>query len=253
MFSGKGTFGSLSLLLDRNVLFFKKNSEDKTVQQLCDFFDIKPGITALIGGGGKTSTMYALAEELRKKGSVIICTSTHILCPPQYPFLPRLSDKLPFSEVVSTGSINGRKLSTPEQSFDRLMQFADYVIVEADGSRQLPLKAHASHEPVIPKEANKVLVVIGIDGLGKPIKDVAHRPELYATIVHADVDTTVTADMIHQVVMTYPRCDGIIINKADDPERLKKALQLAKLFDVPVAITAWQTNDPIKAYRREHK
>lgn len=221
------------------------------MQRLCEFFEIKPGITALIGGGGKTSTMYALAEELREKGSVIICTSTHILCPPQYPFLPRLSEKLAFGEVVSTGSIDGQKLSMPEQAFDVLMQFADYVLVEADGSRQLPLKAHASHEPAIPNEANKVLVVIGIDGIGKPIKDAAHRPELYASIVCTDVDTAVTAEMLREVVCTYPRFDGIVINKADDPEALENALQLSELFDEPVAITAWQKNDPIKAYRRK--
>ena len=221
------------------------------MQKLYEFFDIEPGITALIGGGGKTSTMYALAEELRKNGSVIVCTSTHILCPPQYPFLPRLSNKLVSGEVVSTGSIDGHKLSTPEQSFDELTRFADYVLIEADGSRQLPLKAYASHEPVIPKEANTVLVVIGIDGLGKPIKDAAHRPELYAAIVHTDVETAVTAKMISDVVRTYPRCDGIVINKADDPEALEKALQLAALFDIPVAIAALQTSNPIKAYRRK--
>lgn len=223
------------------------------MQKLCEFFDIRPGVTALIGGGGKTSTMYALAEELRKKGSVIVCTSTHILCPPQYPYLPRLSEKLAFGEVVSTGTLDAHKLSTPEQSFSELMKYADYVLVEADGSRQLPLKAHTSYEPVIPKEANKVLVVIGIDGIGRPIKDVAHRPELYAATVHADIDAEVTPEMIHDVVHTYPRFDGIVINKADDPEQVEKALQLAKLLDVPVAITAWQTNDPIKAYRRKEE
>ena len=221
------------------------------MQRLCEFFDIRPGITALIGGGGKTSTIYALAEELRKKGSVIVCTSTHIIRPPQYSYLPRFSEKLLFGEVFSTGSIDGHKLSAPEQSFEELTQFADYVLVEADGSRQLPLKAHASHEPVIPKEANQVIVVIGIDGLGKPIRDVAHRPELYAAIVHADIDAPVTAEMIRDVVYTYPLCDGVIINKADDSERFEKAMRLAALFDVPVAITAWQTNDPIKAYRRK--
>ena len=221
------------------------------MQRLCEFFDIRPGITALIGGGGKTSTIYALAEELRKKGSVIVCTSTHIIRPPQYPYLPRFSEKLLFGEVFSTGSIDGHKLSAPEQSFEELTQFADYVLVEADGSRQLPLKAHASHEPVIPKEANQVIVVIGIDGLGKPIRDVAHRPELYAEIVHADIDAPVTAELIRDVVYTSPLCDGVIINKADDSERFEKAMRLAALFDVPVAITAWQTNDPIKAYRRK--
>ena len=122
--------------------------------------------------------------------------------------------------------------------------------MEADGSRQLPLKAHAPHEPVIPDEVGTVLVVIGIDGLGKPIREVAHRPERYARIVHASPDDAVTVEMIRAVVMTYPRCDGIIINKADDETLLKKAELLAEQFIVPVAITAWKTDHPIKAYRR---
>lgn len=220
------------------------------MQKLCEFFDIRPGVTALIGGGGKTSTMYALAEELRKKGSVIVCTSTHILCPPQYPYLPRLSEKLAFGEVVSTGTLDGHKLSTPEQSFSELTKYADYVLVEADGSRQLPLKAYASHEPVIPKEANTVLVLIGVDGLGKPISNVAHRQELYAKICGTTLDAVVTEEMIAKVVATYPRCDGVIINKADDERLIEKAERIAALFSVPTAITAWQTEHPIKALRR---
>ena len=141
------------------------------MQSLCSFFGIKKGVTALIGGGGKTSTMYYLAEELREKGSVIVCTSTHILRPPQIPYRPRLSEHLKPGDVVSTGTIDGVKLSAPEQPFSELVRLADYVLVEADGSRQLPLKAHAPHEPVIPPEANTVLVLIGVDGLGKPIRE----------------------------------------------------------------------------------
>lgn len=220
------------------------------MQKLNEFFHIGPGITALIGGGGKTSAMYALAEELREKGSVIVCTSTHILCPPQYPYLPRISEEIKPGVVVSTGTIDGSKLSSPEQPFSELMRFADYILVEADGSRQLPLKAHASHEPVIPKEAGKVLVLVGVDGLGKTIKEAAHRPEIYAEICHAALDDVVTEKMIRTVVSTYPRCDGLIINKADDAERIAKAESIARLFSVPVAITAFKTEHPIRAYRR---
>lgn len=221
------------------------------MQNLSDFFQIQKGVTALIGGGGKTSTMYALAEELRATGSVIVCTSTHILKPQQYPYLPRLTESLNPGEVVSTGSIDGSKLSTPEQPFSELIRYADYVLVEADGSRQLPLKAHAPHEPVIPKEANKVLVVIGIDGLHRPIREVAHRPELYAALCHADIGDPVTEGMIVTVVSTYPRCDGVVINKTDRADTLQNAISLASHFRVPVAVTAWQTEHPIKALRRK--
>lgn len=220
------------------------------MEQLSTFFGIRPGVTALIGGGGKTSTMYALAEELRRNGSVIVCTSTHILRPPQYPFVPHLEKPLQSGEVVSTGTVDGQKLSMPEQPISLLIRFADYVLVEADGSRQLPLKAHAAHEPVIPKEANTVLVLIGVDGLGKPISNVAHRPELYAKICGTTPDAVVTEEMIAKVVATYPRCDGVIVNKADDERLIEKAERIAALFSVPTAITAWQTEHPIKALRR---
>ncbi|MBQ5992513.1 MAG: putative selenium-dependent hydroxylase accessory protein YqeC [Clostridia bacterium] len=220
------------------------------MQKLSDFFKLKPGVTALIGGGGKTSTMYYLAGELREKGSVIVCTSTHILRPPHVPYLPRLAEHLKPGEVVSTGTIDGMKLSAPEQPFSELIRSADYVLVEADGSRQLPLKAHAPHEPVIPPEAKTVLVVIGVDGLGKPIREAAHRPERYAEICRASVDDPVTAEMIRTVVSTYPRCDGVIVNKADDVELQRKAESIAKLFFVPAAVTAYETGEPIKTLWR---
>lgn len=220
------------------------------MQRLSEFFKIKQGITALIGGGGKTSTMYALAEELRQTGSVIVCTSTHILRPPQYPFFTELLEPLKKGEVVSTGTIVGLKLSAPEQPISELVRYADYVLVEADGSRQHPLKAHAPHEPVIPQHVNTVLAVIGIDGLGKPIKEAAHRPELYAEICHASTEDTVTEKMIETVISTYPQYDGIVINQADNAEQIKKSEMLAAYFSVPVAITAWQTEHPIKALRR---
>ena len=220
------------------------------MQQFCDFFGIGEGVTALIGGGGKTSTMYALADFLKTKGSVIVCTSTHILCPPQYAFAERIRSPLISSQIVSTGTRDGSKLTSPVQSFEELEALADFVLVEADGSRQLPLKAHAPHEPVIPANAKTVLALIGIDGLGKPIRTVAHRPERYAAICNTSVDALVTPEMIRRVAATYPRVDGVVINKADDEERQQAALSLAELFSCPVAVTAWQTAHPIKAYRR---
>lgn len=220
------------------------------MREFCRFFNIQKGITALIGGGGKTSTMYALADCLKTQGSVIVCTSTHILRPPQYPFRARIDAPLQTGEVVSVGTPDGQKLSVPVQSFAELETLADYVLVEADGSRQLPLKAHAAHEPVIPDHAKTVLVLIGVDGLGKPIRGAAHRPELFAALCRASLDDCVTNEMIRTVTATYPPFDGVIINKADDEARTQAALSLASLFSCPVAVTAWQTAHPIKAYRR---
>ncbi|MFR3878481.1 MAG: hypothetical protein ACLTYW_10430 [Collinsella sp.] len=42
------------------------------------------------------------------------------------------------------------KLSAPAEPLNELAQRFDYVLAEADGSKRLPLKAHAAWEPVIP-------------------------------------------------------------------------------------------------------
>ena len=46
---------------------------------------LRPGVTAVIGSGGKTSLLRRLAEEL--PGTVLLCTTTHIRPFEEYPLL----------------------------------------------------------------------------------------------------------------------------------------------------------------------
>ena len=52
--------------------------------EIAPLLNIVRGVTAIIGSGGKTTLLYTLAEELKEKGSVIICTTTHIRIPERY-------------------------------------------------------------------------------------------------------------------------------------------------------------------------
>ena len=52
--------------------------------QIAPLLHIGRGVTAIIGGGGKTTLIATLAGELSKKGKVIITTTTHIRRPEQY-------------------------------------------------------------------------------------------------------------------------------------------------------------------------
>ena len=118
--------------------------------------EIQPGVTAIIGGGGKTTLMECLAEELSAQARVIVCTTTHIYPEQNMPCLVSPSEaeveaELARTHCVCVGSASeSGKFSAPELTFRTLCALADYVIVEADGSKRLPLKAHAAHEPVIP-------------------------------------------------------------------------------------------------------
>ena len=71
------------------------------------------------------------------------------------------------------------KLSSPAEPLDQLAQRFDYVLAEADGSKRLPLKAHAAWEPVIPSGTADIAWIVGASGFGKPVAEVVHRPELF--------------------------------------------------------------------------
>ena len=113
-------------------------------------------MVALVGAGGKTSTLYALARQAADSGrTVVVTTTTHILRHPGLPLVEeptpeRLRAALAEHGVVTVGTVfRGDKLSgagTPEE----LRRAADVVLVEADGAKRLPLKAPAEYEPVIP-------------------------------------------------------------------------------------------------------
>ena len=52
---------------------------------LSQLLDIRPGVTAVIGGGGKTTLLRTLGEELAGRHTVLLCTTTKILPFPDLP------------------------------------------------------------------------------------------------------------------------------------------------------------------------
>ena len=81
----------------------------------------------------------------------------------------------------------------------------DVVIVEADGSRRLPFKAPAAHEPVIPTSATIVVPLVGLDVLGQPLDaEHVHRPQLVAELTGAALGDPVTPAMI-AAVLAHPQ------------------------------------------------
>lgn len=203
--------------------------------RLHELLQIKPGVTAVIGSGGKTTLLAALAREL--PGMVILCTTTHILPFPEMPFLeaPTASDLLRHRVIcVGTPQADG-KLTAPACTIASLRALADYVLVEADGSRQLPLKAHAPHEPVIPAEAAQTICVIGASGFGRPICDVVHRPELFCRLTGADWHAPATPALAAHAIAAEGLCDRVFVNQLDAPADWPLAAALVQQLSVPVA------------------
>lgn len=178
---------------------------------------IMPGVTALVGSGGKTTLLRVLAGEL--PGTVLLCTSTHILPFSGIPLLlspteAELRNALARHRVICAG--------TAEPGTGKLVALdlplrglADYVLCEADGARMLPLKAHLPHEPVIPPDADRTILVAGLSGLGRPIRDVVHRAERFAALCGASPDDPVTPERLCAVLRAERLSDFVFFNQTD--------------------------------------
>lgn len=75
----------------------------------------------------------------------------------------------------------------------------DVILIEADGARRLPLKVPAAWEPVIPEMTDLVIGVIGLDCLGKAIKDTVHRPESAAEFLGKSSEEKITEEDIIRI------------------------------------------------------
>ena len=92
------------------------------------------------------------------------------------------------------------KLSAPAEPLNELAQRFDYVLAEADGSKRLPLKAHAPWEPVVPAGTANVIWLVGASGFGKPVAEVVHRPELFCERCDCELTDIATPERVAQVL-----------------------------------------------------
>lgn len=200
--------------------------------KLCDLLHITPGVTAIIGSGGKTGLITQLAGELKERGKVVICTTTKMWAPAPGEIRCELREEaelaLQAADIVYVGPVNGQNKLIPP-AFDGWQTLADYVLVEADGAAGLPLKAHAPWEPVLPEGRTQTICVVGASGIGKPLALVAHRPEQFAALCGKSVTDTVWEEDIAAVLNGEGFHDRVFINQTDlaDAADLARRLRCA--------------------------
>ena len=162
---------------------------------------------AFVGSGGKTTAMFQLARQW--PAPVIMTATTHLAVEQlkladQHFVVTSPADvreaSLGSGVCLFTGpnGEEGRTRGVDDRTLAEIRAMADTLncplLIEADGSRQRPLKAPAAHEPAIPAFVETVVVVAGLSGLGRPLnEDGVHRPERFAELTGLERGMLVTS------------------------------------------------------------
>ena len=190
-------------------------------------FQLKGNFISVIGSGGKTSFLRYFASRL--EGRVILTTSTHIYPFPDMPLvktgtenspvsreqiLQEIRSALARSRVICLGQpLSNGKLASPSPAipFEALSLEADYVLVEADGSTM-------------------TVCLAGASGIGKPVSQVCHCPDLFSALAGISPDQPVYEDHIARVLNCEDLADYYLINQIDTLEEPDRALRLCELI-----------------------
>ena len=210
---------------------------------------------SVIGSGGKTTLLRYLAGRL--PGTVILTTSTHIYPFPGIPLvetgeedsgkspdriLAEIREAQSRSRVICLGQPEpSGKLASPADivPFELLLPEADHVLIEADGAAGRPLKAHRPWEPVIPACSAMTVCVVGASGIGKPVSQACHCPELFASLAGISPGNLVEPEHIAAVVNRENLADCVLVNQADtqpDPETVRRLCALISRDAFPCSL-----------------
>lgn len=198
-------------------------------------------VISLVGAGGKTSLMYRLAEKSSKgKKRVLVSTTTHIAEPESH-FAMGEEEVLRLwrerTYAVIGKRVPGGKLSMPPAGILKgLMEKADLVFLEADGSRQFPCKVPGEQEPVILEESSLIIAVMGMSCLGKRMGECCFRMEQAQRHFGVSPDRAMSEELAVSILSSDfgarkavgQREFVVVLNQCDTEEVQRKAENIAE-------------------------
>lgn len=238
----------------------------------------REGVVAFVGAGGKTSSLFSLGLALEAEGrSVLLTSTTHLMDPRLEPSRPVLHLRLRPELEAPMGTLPipeappgltmlmAREAGTPGKLkgihpswIGALRASWPWILVEADGSKGLPVKAPAPHEPVIPPGADLVVGILGLDGLGRPM-DVrtVHRPEHFSAVTGCQPGEAIAWEHLAALVAhpqglfkDAPGRRVLFLNKGDKAQALPGAPQLAHLPVDRVLLGSLEPREAVMVFQR---
>lgn len=218
------------------------------MKKITELFNINKGdVVSIVGSGGKTTFLFKLAEDLKKEYNVLVSTSTRIFEPSadDYDYLykniesytknKKIDKKNSITVVSKSINTETKKLiGIDDNDLDILKDDFDVILIEADGSRNLPLKGWKSHEPPVLKKTNKTIGVIPANLINKKVSETF----IYAYdefSILTDYSEYISFEAIGKICSSYngifKNAKGslyLFLNKADTDEEVLVSKELSK-------------------------
>lgn len=213
----------------------------KTLQ---DIFHLDKGdVVSIVGTGGKTTLMFQMGKELKNKYKALLTTSTKIYKPTDenYDYIYTSIKDYKYDDAKKCITVlskdinyeNNKLIGINDKDFEEVIGDFDLVIIEADGSRNLPLKGWKKHEPPILTKTNKTIGIIPINILGQKVnEDEIYGYEEFENFLSSEdiIDKEVVGRICTSSDGIFKNSRGrlyLYINKVESAEDFKKAFDLA--------------------------
>ena len=213
-------------------------------------------VLSVVGGGGKTSLIFRIMEELTAAGKkVLITTTTHMAYEPDRPFaedgdmisIKQNLEEYGYTIAASLDREQHKIGALSEEKLKEIKVLADVILIEADGAKRYPLKVPASWEPVIWEQTDLVIAVAGMDAIGRPIREVCHRSDRVAEFLEKKTEEKITEEDIIKIAISKDglrksvdgRAYRVLLNKADMPGKVPSAEHIARRLKKQEIHTVW--------------
>ncbi len=213
----------------------------------------RDGLVSLVGGGGKTTLMYRLTKELRRRGVRAAAGTTTKIQPPEEGRLVTGDEraleaalrawpwKEPSFPVLGRRLLDHQKVDGVDPGWaGRTVRhgWVHALVLEADGAARRPLKAPEAWEPVVPEATTLFVAVVGLSCLGRPLSEEwAFRLHRVCEVTGARPGETIDPDLLVRLLLAP---DGLakgrpagaravaVLNQADDPGTERAGREVAR-------------------------
>lgn len=212
--------------------------------RLTEFLEIKKhDVISFAGAGGKTSTIFALARELKHTTDykILITTTTKMFLEKEAVTVEDewfIKEQMLKKRLVTAGKDLGRKMGCFSADFlQKIISLSDIALIEADGAQRRPFKMPRLYEPVYLPNTTKIVYLAGMTALDKAI-EVLSRSDILADFLHKQPDEKLTEEDMLKVLQNEKGAKKdiqgkefyVILNQADDDKILQSAEKIAAVL-----------------------